>query len=116
LRELSSVWCLTGDGVVPRVADAPSTELPRLMAPRVASASAQVSREAGRGSHRLGAFLVGSVRDRRSAKRQAVPSSLTGSSYAANGTRTDLDRALQPYGSDGWLDVRRPELGRIEIR
>jgi len=34
---------------------------------------------------------------------------------ATNGTRTDLDRALSLYGSDGWLDVRRTH-GRIEIR
>jgi hypothetical protein len=39
------------------VPTAPSTELPRLMAPQVASASAKVSWAAGRGRNRLGAFL-----------------------------------------------------------
>ena len=40
-----------------RVVPAPSTERPRLMALRVATASAEVSRIAGRERHRLGALL-----------------------------------------------------------
>ena len=45
----------------PSVRLAPSTERPRLMVLRVAPASAEVSRIAGRRRHRLGAFLVGPV-------------------------------------------------------
>jgi hypothetical protein len=43
----------------PSVLLAPSTERLRLMALRQAVASAAVSRKAGQGRHRLGAFLVG---------------------------------------------------------
>ena len=43
----------------PRVAIAPSTECPRLMALRAAVASAAVGRGAGRRRHRLGAFRRG---------------------------------------------------------
>lgn len=39
-----------------KVPAAPSTELPRLMAPREAVAKVKVNRVAGRGRHRLGAF------------------------------------------------------------
>jgi hypothetical protein len=60
LRGISSLGCLTGNNLIPRVPDAPSTERPRLMALRSAVASAAVSREAGRRRHRLGAFLLGS--------------------------------------------------------
>ena len=48
---------LTATPRSPRVPIAPSTERLRLMALRSAVASADVSREVGRGSHRLGAFL-----------------------------------------------------------
>jgi hypothetical protein len=47
-----------------RVSTASSTELPRLMAPREADAQAKVSRVAGRGSHRLGAFFVAASSNR----------------------------------------------------
>jgi hypothetical protein len=56
LRQIRRIWRLTDEALVPRVADAPSTERPRLMALRVATASAEVSRKAGRSRHRLGAF------------------------------------------------------------
>ena len=45
--------------------EAPSTERPRLMALRVATASAEVSRIAGRRRHRLGAFSLSPVRSGR---------------------------------------------------
>ena len=50
---------LTRSSAFHRVPTAPSTELPRLMAPQVASASAKVSWVAGRGRNRLGALLRG---------------------------------------------------------
>ena len=56
LRRISTAGCLTGEGAVPRVRDAPSTECLRLMALRVVVASAVVSRKVGRGRNRLGAF------------------------------------------------------------
>jgi len=58
LRQLSYIPFLTGECADRRVADAPRTERLRLMALRVAAVSAAVSREAGRGRHRLGAFSL----------------------------------------------------------
>src|SRR3990170_1666595 len=56
----SNPGLLTAPCGAPTVAIAPSTERPRLMALRSAVASAEVSREAGRRRHRLGAFSFGS--------------------------------------------------------
>jgi hypothetical protein len=74
LRRISTKRCLTGDEPVHRVPDAPSTECLRLMALRVVVASAVVSREVGRGRHRLGAFLFGAY-PRDSARRALLVSS-----------------------------------------
>src|SRR4029079_8672252 len=64
------------------VPPAPSTELLRLMAPRVAVAQAKVSRVAGRGSHRSVHFFV----------RNLFPNN--------DDERPHLDRARGPR--DGW--------------
>jgi hypothetical protein len=54
-------------------------------------------------------FLVCKGREPKFAPKVQPPAN------ADNGTRTDLTRALDLYGADGWLDVRRT-LGRTEIR
>jgi hypothetical protein len=108
LRASASHTALTRVDNAHSVLLAPSTERPRLMALRVAVASAKVSRIAGRRRHRLGAFLMAggnAVSPRRppsSAQRTAQPSLASRPAQPASG-RGNCGSRLMVRGSSARL-------------